>query len=229
MSDSIEMLQKVAHALGPLLDEVVFVGGTIPALLVTDSAAPPVRPTQDVDLIVDSRSHRMHASFEARLRKRGFQIMAPPACRYGIDEVLVDVMTTKPAAMGFSERWYAEAFSTAERTTLPDGTIIRTIRAPLFLATKLNAWRDRGQGDYYDAPDLEDILAVIDGRNVLVEEIRHSSRDVQRFLADAFEQLLAARDFLDAVPAHLGGNAVAHQRADMALAVIRDIIAIGRS
>ncbi len=162
MAGPVEMLQQVAHALGPLLDEVVFVGGTMPALLVTDPAAPPLRPTEDVDILVDSRSHVRHAVFEAKLRKRGFQIMSPPACRYGIGDVLVDVLTTSPEAMGFSEQWYAEAFATAGRTILPDGTVIRTIRAPLFLATKLNAWRDRGKGDYYDPPDLEDVLAVLD-------------------------------------------------------------------
>ena len=108
------MLQKVAHALGPLLDEVVFVGGTIPSLLITDPASPPVRPTKDVDLIVDTRSHHRHAEFEKKLRDRGFQIQAPPACRYGIDDIPVDVMTTTSEAMGFSERWYAEAFATPE-------------------------------------------------------------------------------------------------------------------
>jgi predicted nucleotidyltransferase len=148
-------------------------------------------------------------------------------CRYGIGDILVDVMSTTSTAMGFSERWYAEAFSTAERSTLPDGTTIRTIRAPLFLATKLSAWRDRGHGDCY-APDLEDVLAVIDGRAVLVDEVRDSSHDVQRFLAVEFQQLLANQAFLDAVPAHLGGTAIARQRADMALDVIRKIVEIGR-
>ena len=53
METPLEMLQKVAHALGPLRDEVVFVGGTMPALLITDPTSPLIRATKDVDLIVD--------------------------------------------------------------------------------------------------------------------------------------------------------------------------------
>jgi len=195
------MLQKVAHALGPLLEEVVFVGGTVPSLLITDPASPPVRPTKDVDLVVDTRTHHRHAAFEHKLRSRGFQIQPPPACRYGIGDVLVDVMTTTSEAMGFSEPWYAEAFSTAEDMELPDGTMIRVIRSPLFLATKLSAWRDRGKGDYY-AQDLEDILAIIDGRPELSGEVKQSSVEVRRFLAEEFSFLLSREEFRESIPGH---------------------------
>jgi len=65
--DTLEMLQKVARALGPLLDEVVFVGGAMPALLVTNTSVPDISPTKDVDLIVDSRSLQGHAEFERKL------------------------------------------------------------------------------------------------------------------------------------------------------------------
>lgn len=220
------MLQKVAHALGPLLEEVVFVGGTIPSLLITDPASPPVRPTKDVDLVVDTRSHHRHAEFEQKLRIRGFQIQSPPACRYGIGDVLVDVMTTTSEAMGFSERWYAEAFSTAEGMELPDGTMIRVIRSPLFLATKLSAWRDRGKGDYY-AQDLEDLLAIIDGRPELTQEVQQSSVDVRRFLAEEFSSLLAREEFRDSIPGHLGGDAIAYERAERVVKIMEGIIRLG--
>lgn len=222
------MLQKVAHALGPLRDEVVFVGGTIPSLLITDTAAPPIRPTKDVDLVVDSKSHHGHAEFEKKLRARGFQIQAPPACRYGIDDILVDVMTATSEAMGFSERWYAEAFATADPMQLPDGTTIRVVRAPLFIATKLSAWRDRGNGDYF-AQDMEDILAVIDGRDSLLDEVRSSSSNVRRFLAQEFTSLLTVEQFLDAIPGHLGGDAIAFRRAERVVNTIRAIIAAGQA
>lgn len=227
MADPIEMLQKVARALGPLVNEVVFVGGTVPALLVTDPAASPIRPTKDVDLVVDSRSHQSHARFEEKLREQGFQIKAPPMCRYGTGDVLVDIMATTSAALGFSSQWYAEAFITAELMTLPDGSTIKVISSPLFLATKLDAWRDRGKGDYY-AQDIEDILAVIDGRAALVEEVQQSSLGVKAFLAEFFTRLLADQNFVEAIPGHLGGP-VASQRAAMAVEVVKRIIETGRS
>ena len=155
----------------------------------------------------------------------GFQIKAPPICRYGIGDILVDVMATSDI-QGFSDRWYSEAFSTAEETTLPDGTVIRTIRAPLFLATKLNAWRDRGAGDYL-APDIEDVLAVIDGRPALLDEIAQSSPAVRRFLSEAFEELVKNDGFREIIPAHLGGDSIAHRRGELVVGVIEKIIQLG--
>lgn len=39
--------------------------------------------------------------------------------------------------------------------------------------------------------------------------------------------LLAAEGFLDAVPGHLGGGDIARQRSELALRVMRQIVAIG--
>jgi hypothetical protein len=51
------MLEQVASHLCTLLDEVVFVGGAVTSLLITDPAATEVRFTQDVDMIVQVTSH----------------------------------------------------------------------------------------------------------------------------------------------------------------------------
>ena len=45
-------LRAVAKGLGPLRDSVA-VGGMIRGLLITDPAAGPLRPTDDVDMIID--------------------------------------------------------------------------------------------------------------------------------------------------------------------------------
>ena len=159
---------------------------------------------------------------------RGFQIQAPPSCRYGLGGILVDVMMTTSTAMGFSDPWYPEAFSSAEPMTLPNGLTVKVVRPAFFLATKLNAWRDRGEGDYYGSKDLEDILAVIDGRPALLDEVRQSSDAVKAFLAKEFAALLNVQTFLDAIPGHLGGDTIAHTRAEMAVGVMRQIVELGR-
>jgi len=45
-------LEEAAEKLGPLLDELVLVGGCAAGLLVTDPGSAPIRPTQDVDMLV---------------------------------------------------------------------------------------------------------------------------------------------------------------------------------
>lgn len=53
---NIELINTVAKRLGPLLDRVVFLGGAATGLLITDTAAPDVRPTLDVDVVVEISS-----------------------------------------------------------------------------------------------------------------------------------------------------------------------------
>jgi hypothetical protein len=57
----------VADCLGPLLDQVVFVGGSIVGLLITNPAAPDVRPTDDVDVIVEIATYGQYAELQEKL------------------------------------------------------------------------------------------------------------------------------------------------------------------
>ena len=55
---NLAMIRQVAERLGPeLLPQMVFVGGATIALLLTDPAAPEVRPTNDVDVIAETLTH----------------------------------------------------------------------------------------------------------------------------------------------------------------------------
>lgn len=58
---TIDLLEFGHAALGALVEEVVFVGGATIALWITDPAAPPVRVTQDVDVIVEVTSRRAYS------------------------------------------------------------------------------------------------------------------------------------------------------------------------
>jgi hypothetical protein len=49
---SIEILAKVADALGELRERMTFAGGCATGLLIADPGASPVRATQDVDAVV---------------------------------------------------------------------------------------------------------------------------------------------------------------------------------
>ena len=53
---NLAMLEKAAEKLGDIVDEVVFLGGCTTCLFITDVAAPDVRPTLDVDCIVNAIS-----------------------------------------------------------------------------------------------------------------------------------------------------------------------------
>lgn len=125
----------VARALGDALNEVVFVGGMIRELLITDPAAGPARPTQDVDCIVDATSYADYLRLCDRLRAQGFHECTDegaPICRWVVAELRVDVMPIDPAVLGFSNVWYPSAVEHSMYVQGPD-TVVRIIRCGALL------------------------------------------------------------------------------------------------
>jgi hypothetical protein len=79
------LLLSAVEKLVPLLDRIVFVGGCAAGLLINDPAAAPVRPTVDVDAIVEITSYMELMALENHLRKLGFEqppVEGAPLCRW---------------------------------------------------------------------------------------------------------------------------------------------------
>lgn len=91
---SIDLLERAAVALGDLTDEVVFVGGATVTLWITDPAAPPPRPTKDVDVIVEVATRAGYYAFEDRLRAIGFRNDEHVICRWHhpVPQLMLDAM-----------------------------------------------------------------------------------------------------------------------------------------
>lgn len=121
-------------------------------------------------------------------------------------------MATDPALLGFSNKWYEPAMATAKAVELPSGKRIRMVLAPYFLATKLEAFDGRGKGDYRSSPDIEDIVAVLDGRAEILDEIKGASDNLQNYLADRFSTLLITQEFVEALAGHLPGDPASQGR-----------------
>ena len=94
---NLEILMLAIDQLGELADEMVFVGGCATGLLITDSAAPPIRVTRDVDAIVQVVSRAEYYQLAEKLRAQGFKediSEDAPICRWVTDQVILDVMPT---------------------------------------------------------------------------------------------------------------------------------------
>jgi hypothetical protein len=96
----------------------------------------------------------------------------------------------------------------------------------VFLATKLEAFRGRGQGDFLFSHDLEDLMAVVDGRASLLEECRLSPFELRNDLTAQFLELLKTSAFLEALPAFLPPDQASQQRLPDLLETLRAIIAL---
>jgi len=80
-------------------------------------------------------------------------------------DLTLDVMPLDGSVLGFSNIWYRGALKAAQPARLPSGAVIRLITAPYFLGTKMEAFRGRGARDFFGSHDLEDFIAVIEGRD----------------------------------------------------------------
>ena len=160
----IELLETAASALGPLAEEVGFLGGATIELWITDPGAQAPRPTEDVDVIVEIGSYGQYAA----------------------------VMPTSEEILGFSNRWYSSALAAVEERDLPSGATIRAVPPVHLLATKIEAFQGRGRGDFVASHDFEDIVLLINGRPELVAEI-HAARttwpEMMTFIVQAVREM----------------------------------------
>jgi hypothetical protein len=127
---NLQLLSDAAKLLQPILGELVFVGGCVTALLITDKAAADVRPTFDVDAIAEITSYSEYTEFSEKLRKLGFQedmTEGAPLCRWCQKNTTLDVMPLDAKILGFSNRWYRPAMESAEERELEKGLMIRAV------------------------------------------------------------------------------------------------------
>ena len=223
---NIQILMLAVDRLGNLADEMVFLGGCATGLLVTDPAAPPIRVTRDVDAIVQAVSRAEYYRLSDKLRALGFKedtSDGAPLCRWVTDNVILDVMPTDTKILGFGNKWYVPARENSQDIQLPNGKIIRLVSAPYFLVTKLEAFDGRGGGDYLMSHDIEDIVAVLDGRPEILAEVRQSDPALAHELAKRFCTLRQDDRFIDAVSGHMPAGQTSSSRVSMILNTIKAI------
>jgi hypothetical protein len=190
-----DVLLAVAEQISPLLEEVVFVGGQVAELLITAPEAEHVRPTDDVDIVVPAATKLEYREVERRLTLLGLRpdsSEGAPICRWLTSHGFkIDVMPRDKGVLGFGSRWYDAVVTRSSPFRLTDNLTIRIPPAPLYLATKWDAFDGRGRDDHWRSHDLEDIITVVAGRAELLEETANSDDELREWLASK------ARAFLD--------------------------------
>ncbi|MGI8542912.1 MAG: hypothetical protein ACR2MD_05460 [Aridibacter sp.] len=209
VNSNLEMLRVAAENLGDLKDELVFVGGCTTELFITDEGAAEPRQTKDVDAIVEASSYTEYINFSEKLKAIGFNEDTSedaPLCRWVKGITILDVMPLDEESLGFTNRWYRPALETAENREFITGYTIKVVSPVYFCATKMEAFHGRGNNDYLGSHDLEDIIAVIDGREEIAAEIKNASDEVRQYITGKIISWLKNDKFLDALPGHLGSS-----------------------
>ena len=185
----IDNLERVSAVLASLPDLFVFTGGATISLYVDEILWDEIRPTKDVDCVVEIYSLLEYYSLAERLRLRGLQEctdLDAPLCRWVYQDLIIDVMPCDEGVLGFSNRWYKEGIANRITYRLPSGREIWIFPPIYLLASKVEAFLGRGK-DLRMSKDIEDIVVLLDGCEVLAEQFHQSPLEVKTFLRNWFQ------------------------------------------
>ncbi|UOE50901.1 hypothetical protein MTO98_07395 [Mucilaginibacter sp. SMC90] len=201
--DNLVRIKVVYDALEEIATQVAFVGGATVSLY-ADRATQEVRPTDDIDILIELASYNGYSGVEEKLRGKGFvnDWESGVICRYKVKGIVVDVMPTSDNVLGFANRWYPDGFANATIYEF-DGYAIRIFSAAYFLATKLEAFKDRGNDDGRMSTDFEDIVYLLNNRSAIWDELRQLTGPIKDYIVQTFKELLDNKYIDEWVSAHL--------------------------
>lgn len=190
---SVRMIEIVARGLNDLNESVAFVGGAVASVYTDDTAAESVRPTNDVDCVLQLSALNDQYALEDALRIRHFQhdTESGVICRWIYQEITVDIMPTDERILGFSNRWYSKGMANKIEYTLPNGDTIHIFPVTYYLATKLEAIASRGGDDLRQSHDFEDFVYVLNGCTTIEQELLAiTDEELRSYLKEKFQSML---------------------------------------
>ncbi|HTF05032.1 MAG TPA: nucleotidyl transferase AbiEii/AbiGii toxin family protein [Bacteroidia bacterium] len=201
---NIVRIKAVSNALQAFHDRFAFVGGATVSLY-ADRLNFEVRPTDDVDVVIEVLSYAAQADFDQQLRKIGFKndIESGVICRYVLGSTTVDIVPVSSQVFGFGNKWYPEGYANAIQYRIDDRSTVKIFTAPYFIATKLEAFKHRGRGDGRTSQDFEDIVFVLENRQAIWDELRLTTGELKNYLHQSFKELLLIKHFPEWLHAHV--------------------------
>jgi predicted nucleotidyltransferase len=201
---NLKVIRKVALALGSLNKQVVYVGGATVSFYINDPAAEDVRPTKDLDISLDIATLGELEAVRGELVKKGFNQTAEDnvICRFRYEDIKVDVMNTKAIGWAPANPWFEPGFAHRETVVVEDQQV-QILPLSYFLASKFNAFCDRGAKDPRISHDFEDIIYVIDNRTDFVEQLRDAPSNVKSYLIQQMQNILHNRAMQEAIYGNL--------------------------
>ena len=169
-------------------ERFVFTGGGTIVLYVDEIIQDELRPTKDVDCVVEIFSRTEYYRLATALREVGLSECTEPdapMCRWEYGELLIDIMPCGEEVLGFSNRWYIEGLKNLITYTLPSKREIYIFSPLYLLASKIEAFLGRGQSFYF-SKDIEDIIVLLDGCEALPEEFKGAEGEVKLYLQQWF-------------------------------------------
>ena len=217
-------IKGVANALSDLENEIAFVGGATVSLYADTPEYVEVRPTDDIDVLVEILTYNAYTQLQQKLNELGFELdkEAKITCRYKYQGIIVDIMPLEGNVLGFENLWYKEGFGNLETYHVADGPSIRIFPVAYFIASKIEAFRGRGNKDGRTSKDFEDIIFVLDNRQSVWEDLKQQGGEVLSYLQQQFKDLLSLPYIDEWIATHLDPN-TADKRTNILIKTMKAI------
>lgn len=200
---NLKTVEKVAIALEEINKDVIYVGGAVVSLYATDAGSEPPRPTKDIDISVQISSYQEMDEFRELLSRKGIFPASEESVlyRYKYDDILIDFIPYEDTPLGPTNRWLKPGFSKAYPIKIGSSEI-KILPASLFLATKWEAYKNRGADPRW-SPDFEDIIYVIDNNSEVIDVVSQSDSRVRDFLKEMCDEILGHGSLNEIIECHI--------------------------
>ncbi len=200
---TIQTIIIIAKALGELNDKAVFVGGATIPFYLPEIYQTLVRPTEDVDVVMEIVGKSSNYANEELLRQKGFlhdSSKGAPLCRWLYRNLKVDIMSSNISALDFTNIWYQEGIENSIEI-MKTPVSVKIFTAPYFIATKLEAFKSRGNLDYVASADMEDIISILEvsTQEIFEDMLPLATVKLREYIIAEFSFLLKKNEFQDAL------------------------------
>ena len=197
------MIKIIAEGLGLLIDQVVFIGGSVTELYATNpERSEDIRMTEDVDIVVQIKSISDFNNLEVDLRAKGFKNdLSPeaPICRWIYNGVKLDLMPDDSKILGFTNNWYTSGIVNKVKFDIDDTTSIYIFDVIHYLASKFEAINSRGLIDLRLSHDFEDVIFIFLNCQTLESSFIRSSSELKLFIATFLKSISKRNDFNESI------------------------------
>tara|TARA_R110002124_G_scaffold80533_6_gene213125 strand:- start:64 stop:750 length:687 start_codon:yes stop_codon:yes gene_type:complete len=220
---NLKVVEKVALSLEELNDQVIYVGGAVVTLYVTDEGADQPRPTKDIDISVQISTYSQMDELREKLASK--KIYPAPSekvmYRYSYEDILIDFIPFEETPLGPTNSWLKPGFKKAYPVQIGN-TEIKILPVSLFLATKWEAFKSRGN-DPRTSHDFEDIIYIIDNNLEVVQDIKNAEDDVKLFLKEMSNEILNHSSRNEIIECHINPFTV-NERRDIVIGKLEEIL-----
>jgi hypothetical protein len=223
---NIVRIKVLAEAFSKLKNKVVFVGGAVVELYCDDPARGEVRPTDDVDVVVEIINLGSYATLEEDLRAIGFNhdMFSSVMCRYKYYDIVIDIMPTDEHILGFTNIWYKDGLQNSISFDLENNLTIQIFTLSYFLGSKFEALKSERHGkDYRYNSDFEDIIYIFDNRINIERELIECKNEVKVYLQKGVSDLLKRPNIEEEISSNLEYSS-SNQRKDRILSIWESLV-----